>query len=125
MEPTQAFAPFRDLKIEKIVCPIDPRLSCGDANQLIARCSPHNLIVPHEYSAAPPASTMEEADISSHFSRVLPLHELTVAKSKTELLTFPMEPFKPIVIEKASKYLDGRLDSKVTVSFAFDVGCTN
>uniref|UniRef100_M4BEC4 Beta-Casp domain-containing protein n=1 Tax=Hyaloperonospora arabidopsidis (strain Emoy2) TaxID=559515 RepID=M4BEC4_HYAAE len=116
VEPAQAFAPFRDLKIEKIVCPIDPRLSCGDANQLIARCSPHNLIVPYEYTIAPPASTMEEAEISSHFSRVLPLHELTVAKSKAELLTFPIEQFKPIVIEKASKYLDGRLDSKVTIT---------
>ncbi|KAG1711770.1 hypothetical protein DVH05_009013 [Phytophthora capsici] len=113
VDATEAFAPFRDLQIEKIACPIDPRLSCGDANQFIARCCPHNLIVPYEYTIAPPATATEGADMSSHFSRVLPLHELTAAKTKTELLTFPMKPFEPIVVEKSSKYLDGRLDPKL------------
>ncbi|CAH0487839.1 unnamed protein product [Peronospora farinosa] len=113
VEPTEAFAPFRDLEIEKIACSIDPRLSCGDANQFIARCSPYNLIVPYEYTIASPTSAVEGDDMSSHFSQVLPLHELITAKSKTELLTFPMKQFEPIVIEKASKYLDGRLDTKL------------
>ncbi|CAH0481009.1 unnamed protein product [Peronospora belbahrii] len=113
VEPTEAFAPFQDLKIEKIACSIDPRLSCGDANQLIARCSPHNLIVPYEYTIASPASAVEGDTMSSHFTRVLPLHELIAAKSKTELLTYPMKQFEPIVIEKASKYLEGRLDPKL------------
>ncbi|EEY64022.1 integrator complex subunit, putative [Phytophthora infestans T30-4] len=114
VDDTEAFAPFQDLPIEKISCPIDPRLSCGDANQFIARCCPHNLIVPYEYTVAPPASTLVDgAEMSSHFSRVLPLHELTAAKSKTELLTFPMKQFEPIAVEKTSKYLDGRLDPKL------------
>ncbi|KAE8906129.1 hypothetical protein PF005_g372 [Phytophthora fragariae] len=113
VDATDAFAPFQDLKIEKIACPIDPRLSCGDANQFIARCCPNNLIVPYEYTIAPPTSAAEGAEMSSHFSRVLPLHELTAAKTKTELLTFPMKQFEPIVIEKTSKYLDGRLDPKL------------
>ncbi|ETI34316.1 hypothetical protein F443_19177 [Phytophthora nicotianae P1569] len=113
IDATEAFAPFQDLPIEKISCPIDPRLSCGDANQFIARCCPHNLIVPYEYTVVPPASAMDGAEMSSHFSRVLPLHELTAAKSKTELLTFPMKQFEPIVVEKTSKYLDGRLDPKL------------
>ncbi|RQM16122.1 hypothetical protein DD237_004336 [Peronospora effusa] len=113
VEPTEAFAPFRDLEIEKIACSIDPRLSCGDANQFIARCSPYNLIVPYEYTIASPTGAVEGDDLSSHFSQVLPLHELITAKSKTELLTFPMKQFEPIVIEKASKYLDGRLDTKL------------
>ncbi|KAG6972683.1 hypothetical protein JG687_00001333 [Phytophthora cactorum] len=113
VDATEAIAPFQDLPIEKIACPIDPRLSCGDANQFIARCCPHNLIVPYEYTIVPPATAMEGAEMSSHFSRVLPLHELTAAKSKTELLTFPMKQFEPIVVEKTSKYLDGRLDPKL------------
>ncbi|KAI9911294.1 hypothetical protein PsorP6_009050 [Peronosclerospora sorghi] len=112
VEPTEAFAPFQDLKIEKIVCPIDPRLGCGDANQFIARCSPQTLIVPFEYTVASPALAVEGVDDSSHFARVLPLHELNVAKSKTELLTFPMKHLEPIVMEKTSKYLDGKLDPK-------------
>lgn len=114
VDPTDTFAPFLDLPIEKIACPIDPRLSCGDANQFIARCCPHNLIVPNEYTV----ETLTTADgaaevVSSHFSRVLPLHEITAAKTKAELLTFPMKQFEPILIEKASKYLDGRLDPKL------------
>ncbi|GMF30649.1 unnamed protein product [Phytophthora fragariaefolia] len=113
IDAMEAFAPFQDLNIEKIACPIDPRLSCGDANQFIARCCPHNLIVPNEYAIAPPSSAADGAEMSSHFSRVLPLHELTTAKTKTELLTFPMKQFEPIVIEKTSKYLDGRLDPKL------------
>ncbi|RLN69320.1 hypothetical protein BBJ29_000225 [Phytophthora kernoviae] len=111
VESTEAFAPFQDLSIEKIACPIDPRLSCGDANQFIARCCPQNLIIPHEYTVAPPSEGTEV--VSSHFSCVLPLHDLTAAKTKAELLTYPMKQFDPIVIEKASKYLDGRLDPKL------------
>ncbi|KAF4325486.1 hypothetical protein BBO99_00000330 [Phytophthora kernoviae] len=111
VESTEAFAPFQDLSIEKISCPIDPRLSCGDANQFIARCCPQNLIIPHEYTVAPPSEGTEV--VSSHFSCVLPLHDLTAAKTKAELLTYPMKQFDPIVIEKASKYLDGRLDPKL------------
>ncbi|KAL4099647.1 hypothetical protein PRIC1_007447 [Phytophthora ramorum] len=113
VDATEAFAPFQELQIEKIASPIDPKLSCGDANQFIARCCPHNLIIPFEYTIPPPASAMEGAEMSSHFSRVLPLHELTAAKTKTELLTFPMKQFEPVVIEKSSKYLDGRLDPKL------------
>ncbi|KAG7402067.1 Integrator complex subunit 9 [Phytophthora boehmeriae] len=111
VESTEAFAPFQDLNIEKIACPIDPRLSCGDANQFIARCCPQNLIIPHEYTVAPP--TVGTEIVSSHFACVLPLHDLTAAKTKAELLTYPMKQFDPIVIEKASKYLDGRLDPKL------------
>lgn len=106
------------MAIEKIACPIDPRLSCGDANQFIARCCPRNLIVPVEFTIAPPVSTTSGGDssdlpMSSHFAQVLPLSELTVAKPKTELLTVPLKPLEPVVIEKPSKYVDGKLDPKV------------
>lgn len=118
VDAAEAFAPFRDLAIEKIACPIDPRLSCGDANQFIARCCPRILIVPIEFTVAPPVSASVGSDgsdlpMSSHFAQVLPLSELTVAKAKTELLTVPLKPLEPVVIEKPSKYVDGKLDPKV------------
>lgn len=104
--------------MEKIVCPIDPRLSCGDANQFIARCSPKTLLVPFEFTVDPAASNTlknpnEMPNEYSHFSRVLPLHELTAAKPKTELVTVPMRVLEPIVLDKSQKYIDGKLDPSV------------
>ncbi|CEG38960.1 integrator complex [Plasmopara halstedii] len=113
VDATKAFANFQDLPIEKIACPIDPRLSCGDANQFIARCCPHNLIVPYEFTIAQTGTAGDGAETSSHFARILPLHELTTAKSKIELQTFPIKQFEPIIIEKPSKYFDGKLDPKL------------
>ncbi|TDH68875.1 hypothetical protein CCR75_005556 [Bremia lactucae] len=110
----EALGNFQELSIEKIVCPIDPRLSCGDANQLIARCCPHHLILPYEFTIAPLETTaVDDVKRSSHFSRVLPLHELSASSPKTELLTFPLKPLLPIVVEKPAKYLDGKLDPKL------------
>lgn len=114
VEAADAFTQFQDLLIEKIVCPVDPRLSCGDANQLIARCSPRNLLVPLEVTIAPPVVDSSNVPLSSHFAQVLPLSELTVAKSKTELLTVAFKPLEAVVIEKPSKYVDGTLDPKVS-----------
>lgn len=115
MDPADAFGPFRDLPIEKIASPIDPRLGCGDANQFIARCCPRNLILPHEFTVAPSLASSGESDVpvASHFAQVLPLNELTVAKSKTELVTVPLKSLEPVLIEKPSKYVDGKLDPKV------------
>ncbi|TYZ61070.1 hypothetical protein PybrP1_001535 [[Pythium] brassicae (nom. inval.)] len=101
------------MEIEKIVCPVDPRLSCGDANQLIARCSPKTLLVPLEFTvdaAAAAGSAGELQSDLSHFARVLPLHELTAAKPKTELVTVPMRVLEPVVLDKSQKYVDGKLD---------------
>lgn len=115
MDPHDALLPFQALEIEKIACPIDPRLSCGDANQFIARCCPKNLIVPLEYTLEPPIpqqNEQQQGDLS-HFSRVLPLHELTAAKPKMELVTVPMSALEPIVLDKSQKYIDGKLDPSV------------
>lgn len=107
-------------EIEKIVCPIDPRLSCGDANQLIARCSPKTLLVSREFTLDPATgstgsgnSSEPPSELLSHFARVMPLHELTAAKPKTELVTVPMRVLEPIVLDKSQKYVDGKLDPSV------------
>lgn len=102
--------------MEQIVCPIDPRLSCGDANQFIARCCPRNLIIPYEYTVPPTAeinSSSSEQAVDSHFSHVLALHELITVKQKTEPLTLPMKRLEPIALDRSSKYIDGKLDPKV------------
>lgn len=124
MDPLAALLQFQTLEIEKIVCPIDPRLSCGDANQFIARCCPKNLVVPLEFTLEPPIpqhqqqsvgamlNSSEQGDLS-HFSRVLPLHELTAAKPKMELVTVPMRALEPILLDKSQKYIDGKLDPSV------------
>lgn len=118
VDPHDALLPYQSLEIEKIACPIDPRLSCGDANQFIARCCPKNLIVPLEYTLEPPqnAGILLNSELQgdlSHFSRVLPLHELTAAKPKTELVTVPMRALEPILLDKSQKYIDGKLDPSV------------
>ena len=53
VDPVSAIRPFQHLELEKIVCSIDLRLSCGDANQLAARCAPRNLMLPVEYTYDP------------------------------------------------------------------------
>lgn len=119
MDPHTALRAFHATEIEKIACPIDPRLSCGDANQFIARCCPKNLIVPLEYAVDPNMKPNEpSASELSHFARVMPLHELTAAKPKTELLTMPMRLLEPLVLDKSQKYIDGMLDPSVRVELA-------
>lgn len=122
IDPNEALLPFHALEIEKVVSPIDPRLGCGDANQFIARCCPRNLIVPYEYTVDPASSgggdVKSELVELSHFSRVMPLNELTTAKPKMDLLTQPMKILEPIALDKSQKYIDGRLDPNVSCDTA-------
>lgn len=125
MDPYTVLAPFFDpsVKIETIVRPIDPRLSCGDVNQLIARCCPRTLIIPEDYLNEANKSTdtnsatdnQEPDRASSHFSRVFGLHELIAAKSKTELVTLPMRLLEPVGSEKPSKYIEGKLEPNLAI----------
>ncbi|TMW55912.1 hypothetical protein Poli38472_008560 [Pythium oligandrum] len=110
VDPHAQLAPFFSLEIEKLVCPIDARLSCGDVNQFISRCSPRSLLVPHEFLMETNTSSVKSETEPSPFSRVFPLHELIVSKSKTELTTFPMKQLEAVAIDKPSKYIDGKLD---------------
>ncbi|DAZ97890.1 TPA: hypothetical protein N0F65_012153, partial [Lagenidium giganteum] len=125
-------APFSSLELEKIMCPIDARLSCGDANQFITRCCPRNLLVPVEFtrSAMPQRTAIDssgnmdqERQDTSHFSHVLPLSELTIAKPKTDPTTVAMKLLEPIVLDKSAKYVDGRLDPRLAAKTVLtDVG---
>lgn len=110
--------------MEQIVCPIDPRLSCGDANQFIARCCPRNLIIPYEYTVplAVEINSSGEQVVDSHFSHVLALHELITVKQKSEPLTLPMKRLEPIALDRSSKYIDGKLDPKVRCILLYFVG---
>lgn len=116
------------MKMEIISCPFDPRLNCGDANQLLARCCPESLIVPEEYTYEITAKDDDtsnknvddsSSDInereSSRFSRVLPLRLLltSISRQKSELATFQMKLLNPITIEKNIKFVDGLLDAQV------------
>nr|CCA21159.1 integrator complex subunit putative [Albugo laibachii Nc14] len=118
---------FSNTKMEIIRCPIDPRLNCGDANQLLACCCPESLIVPEEYTLNTTAESDDmsnrnnEGSISdandqeiSRFSRVLPLHLLltTFGKQKCEPATLPMKLLNPLTIDKNFKFVDGLLDAQ-------------
>ncbi|CCI45310.1 unnamed protein product [Albugo candida] len=119
---------FSGMKMEIISCPFDPRLNCGDANQLLARCCPESLIVPEEYTYEITAKDDDtsnknvddsSSDInereSSRFSRVLPLRLLltSISRQKSELATFQMKLLNPITIEKNIKFVDGLLDAQL------------
>ncbi|KAJ0401928.1 hypothetical protein ATCC90586_008259 [Pythium insidiosum] len=109
---SSAVAPFHALELEKLVCPIDARLSCGDVNQLIARCLPRALVVPHEYLSPATAVTSESGE-PSHFAHVFPLHELIPAKPKTELVTLPLRHLEPVTLDRSAKYIEGKLSPEL------------
>ncbi|GLD93331.1 hypothetical protein PINS_up001923 [Pythium insidiosum] len=115
IEPTArdiALAPFHTLELEKLVCPIDARLSCGDVNQLIARCVPRALIAPHEYLSSQTVATTESSE-PSHFAHVFPLHELIPAKPKTEFVTLPLRRLEPVSLDRSAKYIEGKLSPEL------------
>jgi integrator complex subunit 9 len=115
--PSQIIVPFQHFEIERIYCIIDSRLTCGDANQLIARCAPKQLLIPEEFTMEPPNHPPTGSGVphgtSSHLSHVLQLNELIAPRPKIELQTFAMRHMEPISIDRSSKYVDGLLDIKV------------
>lgn len=69
--------PYTDLKAGVLYFPLDVRLTRAEANQLIARCHPRHLMIPHEALA-----TTIESD--THLEKVLPLDAVFGRKVKAE-----------------------------------------
>ncbi|KAF0693740.1 Aste57867_15314 [Aphanomyces stellatus] len=102
VQPAQAIAPFQpNVLMEVIHAPIDFRLSCNNANMLIAECKPQTVVVPACYTQHPGGDAQA----------VRKLHELLVTRD--EDATVLLHHLQPVVVSKAKKIVDAILDPEL------------
>ncbi|CAK4520146.1 unnamed protein product [Aphanomyces euteiches] len=101
VNPQQAMGPFQpNVLMEVIHAPIDFRLSCNNANMLIAECKPQTVVLPACYVQQVPNG-----------QSVRKLHELIVTREEDS--TVLLHHLHPVVVNKTKKTLDAILDPEL------------
>ncbi|ETV72580.1 hypothetical protein H257_12342 [Aphanomyces astaci] len=102
VSPFEAMTPFQPTALMEVIhAPIDFRLSCNNANILIAECKPQTLVLPACYASAPHPDGQ----------CVRSLKDLIVTREVDS--TVLLHHLEPIIVTKPKKAVDAVLDPEL------------